>query len=81
MGLRAAVEGAGESLPRRIVATHERGVSVVAVVGAAEISGGGVALRWRDGRRQAPALGEAAALLRRQARPGRARLPLAPQPG
>ena len=44
VGLRAAVEGAGESLPRRIVATRERGVSVVAVVVAA----GYLAAAWRS---------------------------------
>ncbi len=76
-GLRASVEAADERLPRRILAARERGVPVLAVVGAAEAAAGTVALRWRDGRRLDLALGEAVAVLRRQAGPDGTGMPLA----
>ena len=51
-GLRAEVDGASATLGRRILAAREQGVPVAAILGAAELADGQVALRWRDGRQE-----------------------------
>lgn len=69
-GVRAEVDASSESLGRRIVAAHERGVPLVAIVGAREVASQGVALRAK-GERRALALEEAAAeIVARCAPPG-----------
>jgi len=68
-GLRAEVEGASASLGRRILAAREQGVPAAAILGAAELADGQVALRWRDGRQERRPLDEALKSLAQAARP------------
>ena len=67
-GLRAAPYDAAETLSRRIVAAHEAGVPVMAILGAREAERGTVTLRERDGAQSALSLGQAVALLAGRAR-------------
>jgi threonyl-tRNA synthetase len=48
-GLRAEVDAGGETLARKVVTAHERGVPWVAALGRRELGDGTVAVRERDG--------------------------------
>jgi len=48
-GLRVVMQDGNETLPRRIVAAHEAGIPVMAIVGDREAADGSVTLRRRDG--------------------------------
>jgi len=48
--VRTVIDIADETLSRRIVSSHERGIPILCVVGAKERSAGTVSLRERDGR-------------------------------
>ena len=63
-GLRCIIDEADETLSRRIVAAHERGIPVFATVGAREVAEGSVSLRERGGRSVVLSLAEAVARLR-----------------
>ena len=52
-----------ETLPRRIVAAHEAGIPLMAIVGDREAADGSVTLRRRDGSQSVVKLEDAAALL------------------
>lgn len=62
-GLRVVMQEGNETLPRRIVAAHEAGIPVMAIVGDREAADGSVTLRRRDGSQSVVKLEDAAALL------------------
>ncbi len=62
-GLRVVMQDGNETLPRRIVASHEAGIPVMAIVGGREAADNTVTLRRRDGSQSVAKLEEAAALL------------------
>jgi threonyl-tRNA synthetase len=57
--LRCAVDAADETLSRRIVAAHDRGVPIFAAVGSKEAAAGTVTLRERDGRQSVQSVADA----------------------
>jgi threonyl-tRNA synthetase len=61
--LRCVIDEADETLARRIVAAHERGIPIFATVGAKEVAAGTVSLRERDGKQSAHLVSEAVRLL------------------
>jgi threonyl-tRNA synthetase len=63
-GLRAVMQDGNETLPRRVLAAHEAGIPVMAIVGAREAAAGEVTLRRRDGSQSVVKLEEVAAVLR-----------------
>ncbi|HET9693067.1 MAG TPA: threonine--tRNA ligase [Steroidobacteraceae bacterium] len=63
-GVRCVLLEPDESLGRRIVYAHERGIPVFATVGAREVSAGSVTLRERDGAQSVVAIAEAVSRLR-----------------
>ena len=62
-GLRCVIDEADETLSRRVLAAHERGVPVFATVGAKEAAAGTVTLRERGGGQSVKNLSDAAAWL------------------
>lgn len=62
-GLRVVMQDGNETLPRRIVASHEAGIPVMAIVGGREAADNTVTLRRRDGSQSVAKLEDAAALL------------------
>lgn len=68
-GIRAALDARPERLARRVRDAHDRGVPLVAVVGAREVSGSALALREPDGKSWNAALPAARDLLRDRFRP------------
>lgn len=62
-GLRVVMRDGNETLPRRIVAAHEAGIPVMAIVGDREAADGSVTLRRRDGAQSVVKLEDVAAAL------------------
>jgi threonyl-tRNA synthetase len=62
-GVRAVLHDGNETLPRRIVAAHDAGIPVMAIVGEREARDGSVALRFRNGVQSVLKLADAAASL------------------
>jgi threonyl-tRNA synthetase len=62
-GLRAVLFSDGETLSRRIVAAHDAGIPVMAIVGRREAAEGSVTLRDRDGSQLMHSLSDAVAAL------------------
>jgi threonyl-tRNA synthetase len=69
-GIRAVAYDGAETLSRRIVATHEMAVPVMAIAGRREMQDGRVTLRERGGSQADFPLAEAVAHLQARARPG-----------
>ena len=64
-GLRARLDGADDTLARRVALAHEDGVPFVVAIGDREVAAGTLAVRARDGRWTAPAADAIAELSRR----------------
>ena len=62
-GIRAVTYDGSDTLSRRIVAAHEMGVPVMAIVGGREMRNGRVSLRERDGSQADVPLAEAVSRL------------------
>ena len=62
-GVRAVLHAGNETLPRRIVAAHDSGIPVMAIVGDREARDGSVALRMRNGFQSLLKLADAVASL------------------
>jgi threonyl-tRNA synthetase len=58
-GLRCVLDEANETLSRRIVAAHGKGVPVFVTVGPKEVSAGTVAIRERGGKRSVRSVSDA----------------------
>jgi threonyl-tRNA synthetase len=58
-GIRSVIEHADETLSRRIVAAHERGIPIVCIVGRKEAAAGSVTLRQRGGEQRTDGLSNA----------------------
>lgn len=70
-GIRSVLFASADTLSRRIVAAHEAGIPVVAVVGQREAQQGTISLRERAGAVFVMPLADAVAALRERARPGK----------
>ena len=57
--LRAVLDDSNETLARRILAAHDQGIPIIAIVGAREVGAGSVTLRRRGGRQHEQSLAEA----------------------
>jgi threonyl-tRNA synthetase len=75
IGLRAVSYAGAETLPRRIVAAHEAGIPVMAIVGRREAADGTVTLRERNGDQSCSPLSDVLAALKARGRPQPTRKP------
>jgi threonyl-tRNA synthetase len=64
--VRCTIDIADETLSRRIVSAHERGIPILCIVGAKECSAGTVSLRERDGRQAVRSLSDSIQWLKSQ---------------
>ena len=62
--LRAILDDSNETLARRILAAHDQGIPIIAIVGAREADAGSVTLRHRGGRQHEQGLADAVNWLR-----------------
>jgi threonyl-tRNA synthetase len=58
-GLRCVIDEANETLSRRIVAAHDKGIPIFVTVGPKEVAGGTVTIRERGGERSVRSLSDA----------------------
>jgi len=58
-GLRHIIDDANETLSRRIVAAHDKGIPIFVTIGPKEVYAGTVAIRERDGERSVRSLSDA----------------------
>ncbi len=58
-GLRCIIDEANETLSRRIVAAHDKGIPIFVTVGPKEVSAGTVTIRERGGKRSVQSLSDA----------------------
>jgi threonyl-tRNA synthetase len=56
---RAVLDDSNETLARRILAAHDQGIPMIAIVGAREVDAGSVTLRHRGGRQHEQSLADA----------------------
>jgi len=68
-GIRCAIDNATETLSRRVVAAHEKGIPIFVTVGPREASTAAVTIRERNGQQAVYTLTDATTWLRRQAAP------------